>query len=475
MQWRCDDSKEHEIWVIGAHNTNADKCISWYQQFPNLSDPDILIINLNSLTEDILRRKSIGFYSHLRDKIFDKFINGGIIVFITAPRLDISEQQPNSSNKSYESKVKILNPTIQYSNYFFSPVSFEIESVPEGHNIVIEEQTKNDGYNFSSYLSKVRNFNYYLHNFKLSDGFQELVPTNEYSSTIVTSLRNDNVRSGQDSKSPTLDINVLAKDNSNHTISATCQLKVYQIWESGSVIYLPPLAKISIEESIDIILQIFGKIPSKEPFPDWINGIKLHGLEEVIVELRALNTKKRDLEILIKDSETRRSNLENHYRLLTSKGHTLEVAVRDAFKVLGFNEIERRRDHGKEDWVFKFQTITEFKYGVIEVKGSDSRTSEHDLSQTSKWVQDYFGEYKEIVKGIFIPNQYRFEDYTTSRANRLRFEPNEFKFANFNNLCILPSCILFETINQIFKQSKKSRKDFEKAISDSKGLLDKLI
>jgi hypothetical protein len=143
--------------------------------------------------------------------------------------------------------------------------------------------------------------------------------------------------------------------------------------------------------------------------------------------------------------------------------------------VLGFDEIEKRRDQGKEDWVFKFQTITEFKYGVIEVKGSDTRTSEQDLSQTSKWVHDYFGEYKEIVKGIFIPNQYRLGDYTKSKAKRLRFEPNEVKFANFNNLCILPSCILFETINQILKQPKKSRSDFEKAISDSKGLLDKLM
>jgi hypothetical protein len=375
----------------------------------------------------------------------------------------------------FESKVKISNPSIQYANYFLSPVSFEIETVTEGHNIIIEEQTKNNSNNFSSYISQVSNFNYYLYNFKPSDGFLELIPTNEYMTTIVTSLKNGDARAGQDSKSPTLDTNVLATDNSKHTLSATCQLKVYQIWESGSVTYLPPLSKISVEESIDIILEIYGNNLSKEPFPEWVHDVELFGLRDSNAELEALNNKKRDLEISIKDSEKRKDNLVSYYRLLTSKGDSLELAVRDAFKILGFDDVEKKRGKGKEDWVFRFETTNEFKYGVVEVKGSDSRTSEQDLSQTSKWVHDYFGEYKEIVKGIFVPNQYRLEAYQDSKNKRLHFEPNEIKFANFNNLCILPSCVLFEAVNQIFKRQEKSRKDFEKMISDSKGLLDKLI
>jgi hypothetical protein len=294
-------------------------------------------------------------------------------------------------------------------------------------------------------------------------------------STIVTSLKNGNSRTGQNSKSPTLDINVLATDNSNHTLSATCKLKVYQIWESGSVTYLPPLSKISVEESIDLILGVYGKILSKEPFPEWVHDVELFGLKNINAELEALNNKKSDLEISIKDSETRKDNLVKYYRLLTSKGDSLELAVRDAFKILGFDDIEKKRDKGKEDWVFNFETTNEFKYGVIEVKGSDHRTSEQDLSQTSKWVHDYFGEYKEIVKGIFVPNQYRLEIYQNSKNKRLHFEPNEIKFANLNNLCILPSCVLFEAVNQMFKRQEKSRKDFEKMISDSKGLLDNML
>lgn len=55
--------------------------------------------------------------------------------------------------------------------------------------------------------------------------------------------------------------------------------------------------------------------------------------------------------------------------------------VRDAFILIGFPEIGKIRSPELEDWVFEFKTISDYDYGVIEVKGSDKRTALSDLVQ----------------------------------------------------------------------------------------------
>lgn len=60
--------------------------------------------------------------------------------------------------------------------------------------------------------------------------------------------------------------------------------------------------------------------------------------------------------------------------------------VRDAFILIGFPEIGKIRSPELEDWVFEFKTISDYDYGVIEVKGSDKRTALSNLTQYNKWL-----------------------------------------------------------------------------------------
>jgi len=119
--------------------------ISWDQPFPNLSDPDILIINLNSLTEDVLNRIDKEKYDDAREKIFDKFVNRGILIFIT-------------SRLVFETRV----PRSTYSNYFLSPIEFEVCEVEDGNVLRYEKK------HFPTYLSKVKKFDHYLYDPRIS-------------------------------------------------------------------------------------------------------------------------------------------------------------------------------------------------------------------------------------------------------------------------------------------------------------------
>jgi hypothetical protein len=49
-------TRSNQVWVLGSKNQNADRYILWsHKSFPNFHDPDVLIINLSSLDEEVLR------------------------------------------------------------------------------------------------------------------------------------------------------------------------------------------------------------------------------------------------------------------------------------------------------------------------------------------------------------------------------------------------------------------------------------
>ena len=109
------------IWVLGENNTNADKSIDWDSQFPNFADPDIIIVNLQSLTDEVLQRIDKEKYNHAREDLHDKFLGRGKIIFITASFIECSDP-------------------VVYTNYDLAPVHFQTVNVREGNKIEFDEQ-----------------------------------------------------------------------------------------------------------------------------------------------------------------------------------------------------------------------------------------------------------------------------------------------------------------------------------------------
>jgi hypothetical protein len=106
--------------LIGFKNYNFDKSFDWdYGETPNLYEPDIILIDLTTLSIDILERNEKK-YRQLIEIIFNKFLNGGKIVFITTTKLE-------TKSKTY------LNAN--FSNYFLSPIEFDITMVNKGRKI----------------------------------------------------------------------------------------------------------------------------------------------------------------------------------------------------------------------------------------------------------------------------------------------------------------------------------------------------
>lgn len=419
---------EQVIWVLGEKNTCADKSIDWDSQFPNFADPDIVIVNLFSLTEQILQIIDKSKYQQAMNDLQDKFLNGGKLIFITAPFIEYSD------------------PTI-YSNYDLAPVQFHTINVSEANRIEF-----NDNNEFTSYLNEIGYFDFYLNGISGSHH-------------LAYKLRTDQ------EKIPFQHIDKYdVKDKSGHRIG--CSINIQN--NNGIAIFLPPSSKLSTQESIAKILGSLGKTSDIEFIPDWTTKISLPTINEKILKIQELELQKNSLEQKIKHLESEKKEILNHMRLLYSKDIPLEDAVKQVLILLGFDDVKRVRNNDREDWVFEFKHEKQFKYGIIEVKGADARTKQQHIVQSSKWVDEHFDLDKEISKGIFIPNQYRIKEYPNSQNERSKFEPNELDYATMKSICIIPSFVLFETVKDILNGKKKSQKDFEKLISKTSGLLLKM-
>jgi hypothetical protein len=354
-----------------------------------------------------------------RQEIFEKIVNGGDIVFITAPL------------------VAVEDPLRTYSNYYLSPIDIRTKKVSEGREMRYNRESHLD----SSYMSSIKSFKFYLYDFRLSSGFQDAEASTEKMQKFI-----------QAAKMPAVNLidhpEYSVKDNSNHIISATFHIQYFigrenrqTLWDNtGLAIFLPPPTdNDSIDEMINYILERFGKTASKEPFPPWVSRIDLPGINTLDRRLGILNTDKKVVEQKVQDTQRKKYELEHYFLLLTSTGNSLEEAVHNAFKLLGFDDIRRGRSRGVEDWVFDFTNpAAKFTQAVIEVTGTEERIAKNKIVQCYKWVGDYYDEKGVIAKGVFVPNQYRNQPYPDSIDKRLHFENHEKNFAETKNICILP-------------------------------------
>lgn len=429
-----------KVWILGASHPNADRSISWDEPIQNFGEPDVLIVNLGSLTEKVLARIDKDDLQQARSFILDKFINKGIIIVITQPYFSVSEHYI-------------------YSNYYLFPIQSYTEDVPEGSTILF-----NDAYDFKPYVQPINKFTFYLKEFNSGQADWHLKNNLRLNAQCFALDKQD------------------VTDNAGHILGRAFSIfeipegpgELKHLSNAGELVFLPPSTE-SVDEALTKILYRYGKIESKaEPEPEWLSKISLPQIKQKISQIEKLESQKNALQTQIDIIQKEKTEILNHHRLLFSKNTQLEDAVCEAFKLMGFNEIRKIREADREDWVFDFKYEKQFKYGVIEVKGADNRTKQEHIVQTNKWIDERFAIDEKVSKGIFIPNQHRKKEYSKSKRDRAHFEPNELDYAKMKSICIIPCFVLFEAVKDVLEGKKKHRKDIEKLIATSNSVLIKL-
>lgn len=423
------------VWVLGSRHPCADKSIGWDDSLPNLSDPDVVIVDLTTLTEEVVERMDKTTMKAVQRDIRDKYCSNGTIVVMAQRPLCIRQGRHT------------------YSNYDVLPIGIEVRDVPRGSRIAWGSHKI-----FRAYKGNVDGFSFCIEGFELKSTCPRLgaLPNIGMCTPPGQEITDHSQR---------LLGCVLALCSRDETGGYT------PIAETGHMIFLPPPTKPAME-AIGSILSAYGKaLPRGRPVPEWAAKLPLAAAERLDAEIEGLEKKVGSLRGEISARVEERDAILAHRRLLFAKGPGLEDAVGEAFKTLGFVEIERRGGPDAEDWTFGAST-NGCQHAVVEVKGADKRTKHRHIVQCNKWADDLEGRSGESIKGILVANQYCSSEYPKSIDDRAFFEPNELSYADRKDVCIIPSFVLYEAVKKVLDgEAAPDRSATERRITGARGVL----
>jgi hypothetical protein len=437
-----------DVWVLGSKHQKAGASIDWRGPFPNFSNADVLIVNLQSLGQDALSDETFrsSLYIEARKQIFDMLMTGEKSVIV------VMSSKPTQF--SWLPLYPIYRPT--------APA--KIGSAPESGAI-------------KDYLRNVETCPYYFHSANV-DFFGTMTdpksPVAERYSFSPSAIYGHDVSWVLDDKIQNVAKQIVggsfkAKISYGNAIRGRGEIFEGH-YLSGPTLFLPSPTKCTAEAAIESLLDLMLGTEKEPVGPGWENTVDIPTLSERLTALRKMEN---DIHLMnqqadkLNDEIKRISKLR---RLLWADGGPLESAVREAFVILGFSETRKTRAENLEDWVIDFNHAESHEHAVFEVKASEKRTSMADLTQCNKWVEDYLLEGKR-VKGIFVSNQYRLNDAKKSIREREQFAPNELDYARTREICILPTTRIFEALVAKMKTGlEPNREAIERKISESNGL-----
>jgi len=426
------------IWVLGSEHRSAEKSIAWDEDFPYFANADVLIINTSSLDIKYRSTESSKFSGNTRKKLSD-------MLMVSTKKI-----------------IVILGGSVNWLPIY--PVFGKEEGVEINEANVVNL--------FQEYYKNVKKSDYYIkqYNSVFFRNFAENLPhTRLPRASSITRHTLYSTNSVRNVGNYVVGCSVTCRfDTRKGTLSGAY---VYDpAHQSGEITFLPTPSEISPEEGIELILnELLGVEPSELP-PEWVDQVKLPKQDDMESNIQSTNEEIQKLSEKISELTETKKELTKYRKLLWTKGKALEKIVFDAFQLLGFEDIRMERTEELEDGIFDFLSSADYEHGILEVKGADNRTSLANLTQCNKWVEDYLLDDKK-VKGVFIPNQHRLAEYPDSESDRKHFEPNEFEYAETRNICILPSCDLFNAVVEKLKENPAiTRENLEKKILNAKGL-----
>ena len=243
-------------------------------------------------------------------------------------------------------------------------------------------------------------------------------------------------------------------------------------FDQGRLILLPPASQ--IEDSISKSNKIGGVLIDcikkaldwQEPIekPDWINRYTLPGEEDLRLSLHDLEEQLKVLNAKKKEIQEDLNKIEKLKSILYGTGkYELEPAVRDAFRVLGFNVLDP--DEYDEDYDLY---IKEGEIIIIgEIQGTVNQVDISKYRQLLDYISDIEREGKKC-KGILIGNGYR---KINPEERGEQFTESAIIKCEKQGFCRMATTELFKAVSSVLSdaQNYQLKQAIRKEIFDCKG------
>lgn len=418
-----------EILVIGSKGHKRAHCIDWLTPFPNIEEYDSVIINLQSLTQEIFNKISSKISTELKKEIKTLF-DTDRETFCVIDQFII----PSPPATGFKARSQ-LPPT----NYDWLPVMVGVVAEKPGTSMTLIENR------FEKYMETVGEWVFTL------DLYREpplKVAVQQTYAQIAMLL-------GDMTKILRYEFLPIAENKSKKTVAGTLVYKGMK--ERGKIHLLPPSTKCGVHEAIEILLDLVCGKPAKIR-PYWREEIDIPGIEDLWKKIhkKIRGIKKIQTEIVGLQSEVEKLD---HFRdLLCATGENLERIVQKALSDTGIST--QKAPEGFPVDLLSEQVAVE----VTGIKGSVSVGSEK-VNQIARFKESF----QNREKVILVANT--FMDLNPSdRKGRMNFTDEVKNYLNAADVCYMTSKTLLELWKDI-KRSKRKARSVKSTILKHRGEL----
>ncbi len=408
---------KRRILVIGSKAHNRADCFDWLQPFPNIEEYDFIIINLQSLTQDVYDKIQVKI-RRMQESITTVFNTDREIFCIMNKCIYPS---PTPLHVLGIVTADYVPPT----NYDWLPVRISVSDRKKGTSIDLHNHR----------------FEWY---FECVDKWDSTIEISTETSTNLLRML-------------FYKIMPIATNKSKKTIAGSLKRQTLFGKTSGKgVIHLlPPPTKSDTHRSIEIILDIIlGR--ERKIIPPWRKDIEIPRVEEFQQKIQQKRQKQMQVFRVTQEeiSELQKQKLQwDSYRdLLTSTGEYLENIVKKALFDIGIKT--KKTDKGFPADLVSNKVAIEIT-GIKGCVGTDSEK----ISQTSRFKL----KHKKKEKIILIANTHM-DMPPQEREGRMDFSPQVEEYFEDLGVCCLTSKTLFELWKDVVTGKK-----------DSKGVVKKIL
>jgi hypothetical protein len=440
-----------KLLILGSANYDRYKegmridCVPWEKLsvLQNVSDYDLLLVNLLGLKEEGTRKKvDWARFQALFDFVAtsDVLTHSGEIVILGDPRFSIPHRKEDGKQRPF---------------LYWTGINFIWEGQP-GDTIYYARHGIDD---FSEYRRHFRQWNYslkraepdktaleekwnfdYLDNHGITPEVSlDTVCTNRYEQPLIFRIRHrlvDHYRRDQG-------------------------------YSYGPILFLPDTG-LDEDEMLQLVLRDFCDAPTDLPEPAWVAGFPAPGQKSIDDRISQIQTFIAEQTTALENATQDRIKARTCLKLLYEREFGLEPVVREVLCQLGA-KVEDPAEKNKEDGWITVEVRGVVYEGVLEIKSTRAdQFGEDGRKQLLDWIDRGRCLRQKSYKGIFIGN--------SAVTTLLKDRPNAFsdswkKAAALSQICALKSEYLY-VIYVLNSQNKVNLDDFWTNLFSTDGIFD---
>ncbi|MHB8084660.1 MAG: hypothetical protein ACYDHZ_02400 [Dehalococcoidia bacterium] len=432
----------NNVLIVGASWETIDSC-EWWQDFPNLSDYDTVILDTTSilnfwLSEDRIKIEPNGIYLLKSIDERDNRVQSNIrlvkrklteilqfpvsIYALYAPTIEIWRSiDPNW--KYPASRIVNENSMLTATNDW-CPVAIRTHS-ESGKTIEIVDA------NYKQYFQTFREWNYYFIPESLKiDEFEE-----HYKRDFAVTHNLAFISTNKVAKPLAIQFQPFFHEwfwDEGERVSSP------QPTMFGGIIALLPTRDISNTKThIEAILKKI-KVSGKMATPDWVSGIEMPGEDQQRLVIHAQRQQLVELEKSIEESDASLAELQEFKSLLFETGPRLQDIVKLTFGKLG---IRTKPSIVTDEFII---VTADGQESLIEVKGNGKSITKDDIAQLVTDSMAHLKETGQEIHAILVGNGWRLEPLDKRETkDKPTFSKDAVKVAENHGVRLLTTTELF--------------------------------